>query len=147
MNWLSAKKVRVHGIESRRWTRKDKIVQHKGVVNLYRKHKLVIWIVLMHKDLHLVRDRKVQAADEHVESKKKKIYLEQLQNTIKENREELGEAINANQQLIRNALADHRNLQLVYQRTHPTVMPFSIGTFNSNSNFLQFCLLRFTINK
>lgn len=96
----------------------------------------------MHKNCLLVRDRKIQLADEHVDCKKQKIYLKQLQNDIKENRDELGDAINANQQLIRNVLADNRNLQLVYQRTHPTVILFQISTFNSakkrNNSSLKF---------
>lgn len=36
-NMLSATKVKQHGMISEKWTTKDKIVQYKGLINLYSK--------------------------------------------------------------------------------------------------------------
>ncbi|KAK4876929.1 hypothetical protein RN001_009435 [Aquatica leii] len=101
MNMLSAKKVRVHGMQSSRWTTRDKLTQYKGLINLY------------------TRDRKILSCDSAIARKKQIKEIKQLRKDIKSNRAELDNAIQGDRQKLRNTLAEHRDLQLVFQNLPP----------------------------
>ncbi|KAF5280526.1 hypothetical protein FQR65_LT00277 [Abscondita terminalis] len=101
MNMLSAKKVRLHGMQSSRWTTRDKLTQYKGLINLY------------------TRDRKILSSDAAIARKKQSKEIKQLRKDIKINREELDNAIQGDRQQLRNTLAEHRDLQLGFQNLPP----------------------------
>ncbi|KAB0796263.1 hypothetical protein PPYR_10324 [Photinus pyralis] len=101
MNMLSAKKIRLHGMQSTRWTTKDKLTQYKGLINLY------------------TRDRKILSCDSAIARKKQLKEIKQLRKDIKDNRAELDNAIQGDRQKLRNALAEHRDLQLGFQNLPP----------------------------
>ncbi|KAF2879348.1 hypothetical protein ILUMI_26818 [Ignelater luminosus] len=101
MNMLSAKKVRLHGMKSSRWTTRDKLTQYKGLINLFK------------------RDAKIISFDTAVARKKQVKELKQLRKDIRSNREDLDNAIQGDRQQLRNTLQEHKDLQLTFQNAHP----------------------------
>ncbi|KAK9702346.1 hypothetical protein QE152_g30021 [Popillia japonica] len=97
---LSAKKVKLHGMQDNRWTTKDKITQYKGLINLF------------------TRDSKIMQIDTQVANKKQQQLLKQLHKDIVLNRQKLDNAFRGDKQQIRNVLQEHRNMQLAYQELH-----------------------------
>lgn len=96
-NMLSAKNIRIHGMDDTRWTKHDKITQYKGLINLFN------------------RDRKIVDADTTVDSRKQKMQLKQLKKDIDTSRSRLQQMIHGDKQELRNALAEHKPMQLAYQ--------------------------------
>ncbi|KAI4470336.1 coiled-coil domain-containing protein [Holotrichia oblita] len=97
---LSAKKVKLHGMQDNRWTTKDKITQYKGLINLF------------------TRDSKIMQIDTQVANKKQQQLLKQLHKDIVLNRQKLDNAFRGDKQQIRNVLQEHRSMQLAYQELH-----------------------------
>lgn len=94
---LSAKMVRIHGMDDTRWTKQDKSSQYKGLVNLFN------------------RDRKIAVADTTVTARKQKMQLKALKNDIETSRNRLQGLIIGDKQELRNTLAEHKPMQLAYQ--------------------------------
>ncbi|GJQ68165.1 hypothetical protein Trydic_g16819 [Trypoxylus dichotomus] len=97
---LSAKKLKLHGMQDNRWTTKDRITQYKGLINLFS------------------RDSKIMQIDTQVANKKQQQLLKQLHKDIVLNRQKLDNAFRGDKQQIRNVLQEHRNMQLAYQELH-----------------------------
>ncbi|GJQ68167.1 hypothetical protein Trydic_g16820 [Trypoxylus dichotomus] len=87
---LSSRKVKLHGMSTSRWTVKDKIVQHKGLIHLYRRDKKV---AIIDKNIAIKKDRNT------VLTLKKKIALARLDldNVTFGNRESIQKALDEKQ--------------------------------------------------
>ncbi|XP_065161496.1 uncharacterized protein [Atheta coriaria] len=101
-NMLSAKKVKLHGLQDKRWTVQDHLTQYKGLVNLFK------------------RDKKIGDMDAKLNIKKQKKEYKQLTRQIAISREELKNCMYGDQQKIRNILAEDRAMKLAYQELHAT---------------------------
>ncbi|CAG9854030.1 unnamed protein product [Phyllotreta striolata] len=101
-NMLTASKVKQHGLTSEKWTTKDKIVQYKGLINLY------------------TRDKKIMEMNIALQKKKQAQEMKTLQTEINLDRKKLDNACAGDNQKLRNALSNHRTLQLAYCNSTPT---------------------------
>ncbi|XP_030765981.1 myosin-1-like [Sitophilus oryzae] len=113
-NMLSANKVKLHGMTSKKWTTKDKITQYKGLIKLY------------------TRDRKIIEMDTGVAEKKQIRELKKLQKEIEQNKHDLDSAIRGDKQKLRNTLAEHREMQLAYQYSQPEKVIEMVEQVNFN---------------
>lgn len=68
-----------------------------------------------------MRDIKIARADVNVTSKKQVQQIKLLREDIVENRADLENAIRGDRQQLRNALSEHKEMQLTYQGFHPKV--------------------------
>lgn len=93
----------MHGMNDERWTINDQMLQYKGLVKLYK------------------RDRKINNVDTAVAERKQKIELKKLKKEIEASRNKLQNVIIGDKQEVRNALAEHRSMQLAYQEL-PTLV-------------------------
>lgn len=116
---LSAKKVKLHGLEDDRWVTRDKITQYKGLLNLYCKYFCVV--VQYFYDSFLARDKKIIDNDTNILCKKQQKQLKTIHKDITEKRAQLDNAIKGDRQLVRNKLQDHQDMQMKYQNIHPRV--------------------------
>ncbi|KAK9885949.1 hypothetical protein WA026_013824 [Henosepilachna vigintioctopunctata] len=114
LNMLSARKVKLHGMTSAKWTTKDKITQYKGLINLY------------------IRDSAILKTDTNVTKRRQAKELKQLQKEIEVNRGVLDNAIRGDKQQLRNTLAEHREMQLAYQNHQPKRVIDAIHQINFN---------------
>ncbi|XP_044758332.1 uncharacterized protein LOC123316355 [Coccinella septempunctata] len=114
LNMLSARKVKLHGMTSAKWTTKDKITQYKGLINLY------------------LRDSAILKTDTNVTKRRQTKELKQLQKQIETNRGVLDNAIRGDKQQLRNTLAEHREMQLAYQNHQPKKVIDAIHQINFN---------------
>ncbi|XP_044270461.1 hyaluronan-mediated motility receptor-like [Tribolium madens] len=119
MNWnvinmFSAKKVKLHGMKSEKWTTKDKINQYKGLISLY------------------TRDRKIIELDTNVTRRKLSRLIKDLQKAVYNDRRELDNEIRGDKQKLRNTLAEHRELQLAFQNSQPKKVIEEIKQRNFN---------------
>lgn len=80
-----------------RWTKQEKANQYKGLIKLFK------------------RDRKIVAADTVVAARKQKMELRELKKDIESGRNHLQAMIKGDKQKLRNALAEHKDMQLAYQ--------------------------------
>lgn len=94
---LSAKHVRIHGFSDSRWTTNDQMLQYKGLIKLYN------------------RDRKITDVDIDVAERKQKFEWKTLKKDIESSRNKLQGMIFGDKQERRNALAEHKRMQLAYQ--------------------------------
>ncbi|KAK9702343.1 hypothetical protein QE152_g30022 [Popillia japonica] len=102
---LSARKIKLHGMSTTRWTTKDKITQFKGLIHLYQRDKKV---VAMDKNTALKRDRSTV------------ITLKKMQAVA---RVDLDNAIMGDRQAIRNLLAGRHVIS--YHNLHvETIMEY-----------------------
>lgn len=111
---LSARKVKLHGMTSAKWTTKDKITQYKGLINLY------------------LRDSAILKTDTNVTKRRQTKELKQLQKQIETNRGVLDNAIRGDKQQLRNTLSEHREMQLAYQNHQPKKVIDAIHQINFN---------------
>ncbi|KAL3275136.1 hypothetical protein HHI36_019905 [Cryptolaemus montrouzieri] len=114
LNMLSARKVKLHGMTSAKWTTKDKITQYKGLINLY------------------LRDSAILKTDTNVTKRRQAKELKQLQKQIETNRGVLDNAVRGDKQQLRNTLAEHREMQLAYQNHQPRKVIDAIHQINFN---------------
>lgn len=114
LNMLSARKVKLHGMQSSKWTTKDKIIQYKGLINLY------------------LRDSAILKMDTNVIKRRQTKELKQIQKQIENNRGVLDNAVRGDKQKLRNTLADHKEMQLAYQNHQPKKVIDAIHQINFN---------------
>nr|XP_008190919.2 PREDICTED: uncharacterized protein LOC662435 [Tribolium castaneum] len=114
VNMFSAKKVKLHGMQSDKWTTKDKINQYKGLISLY------------------TRDRKIIELDTNVTRRKLTRLIKDLQRAVYNDRRELDNQIRGDKQKLRNTLAEHRELQLAFQNSQPKKVIEEIKQRNFN---------------
>lgn len=96
-NMLSVKYEKMHGMKDDRWVCKDKIIQYKGLIKLY------------------TRDNAITVSDDIARRKKQFREIKDLKKDIENRRDKLKNLIQGDRQELRNALAEHRNMQLAYQ--------------------------------
>lgn len=120
-NMLSVNNVRIHGFADKRWTKADQMLQYKGLVKLYK------------------RDRKIINVDVGVAARKQKFELKALKRGIENSRNQLQQVIVGDKQETRNALAEHKRMQLAYQELPTLVWMvfFVCSDFLQKNNFFS----------